>query len=382
MTKQSTVRQVLKAVSLSAALFALPQSVRAQDYESSSRLGGSGTPLGATMTGQTTLAGSDVGRIEARLLTGVAVKQAARWIVDATGTDFSSLTMVVLPVPKEAQDSSSLVGGMGWDVLQGTDQLPVVQDMILVRDRMEGFRQRYAGIIAEGAKACRASVQAELSEKGVIEQLGSITNVLSAASPLLSLFKQDFIYQGLSTRVREGMLVTAVRGEIAARRKATVAPASGGARTFAEAIDDLGQRIASLPEQANCGNAETERAKLANGFEAFQSQLSGPASQGSASLIGAAEDQLRRFGPRPATLVLAIDADGASMVKRTNIGTIFGAESTTVSSGIVISYEFYEPQSGGIGSLKAAGVLSCVSGAVGIRAMHNADRINERATCY
>lgn len=70
------------------------------------------------------------------------------------------------------------------------------------------------------------------------------------------------------------------------------------------------------------------------------------------------------------------------MVKRTNIGTMFGAETTTISSGIVVSYEFYEPQSGGIGSLKAAGVLSCVSGAVGIRAMHTADKIRNRATCY
>jgi len=99
-------------------------------------------------------------------------------------------------------------------------------------------------------------------------------------------------------------------------------------------------------------------------------------------LLGAAEDQLRRFGPRPATLVLAIDADGASLVKRSNLVTMFGAESTTVSSGIVVSYEFYEPQSGGIGALKAAGVLSCVSGAVGIRAMHTAGKIRDRATCY
>lgn len=334
------------------------------------------------MTGQTTLAGADVCRIEARLLSGVGVKQAAKRIVDATGTDFSTLTMVVLPVPKEAQDSSSMVGGMGWDVLQGAVQLPVVQDMVLVWDRLDRFRQRYTGIVAEGTKSCRANVQAELSEKGVIEQLGSITNVLDAATPLLSLFKQNFIYQGLNTRVRDGMLVTAVRCEIATRRKATVAAASGGAQTFSEAIDDLRQQLASLPEKANCDSAEAERAKLASEFDAFLGQLSGPGSHGSSSLIGAAEDQLRRFGPRPATLVLAIDADGASMVRRTNIGTIFGAESTTISSGIVVSYEFYEPQSGGIGSLKAAGVLSCVSGAVGIRAMHNARRINERATCY
>ncbi len=381
MTRQSAMQQVLKVVSLSAVLLAFPHTGGAQDYEPSSRPAGGGTPLGASMTGQTAFAGAEVGRIEARLLTGVAVKQAAKRIVDATGTDFSSLTMVVLPVPKEAQDSSSTVGGMGWDVLQGADQLPVVQDMVLVRDRLDWFGQRYAGIVVDGTKACRASVQAELSEKGVIEQLGSITNVLNAATPLLGLFKQDFIYQGLSTRVREGMLVTAVRAEIATRRKPAAAAASG-AQTFAEAIDDFGRQLASLPEQASCGDAEAERAKLAREFEAFQAQLAGPGSQGSSSLIGAAEDQLRRFGPRPATLVLAIDADGASMVRRSNIGTIFGAESTTVSSGIVVSYEFYEPQSGGIGSLKAAGVLSCVSGAVGIRSLHNASRINQRATCY
>jgi hypothetical protein len=334
------------------------------------------------MTGETKFGGSDVGRIEARLLTGVAVKQAAQRIVDATGTDFSSLTMVVLPVPKEAQDSSSTVGGMGWDVLQGADQLPVVEDMVLVRDRLDWFRQHYAGIVADGKRACSANVQAEQVEKGVIEQLGSITNVLNAATPLLSLFKQDFVYQGLNTRVREGMLVTAVRGEIAARRKPPAGPVAGGAQTFREAIDALGSQLSSLPEQGNCGGAEEERAKLAGEFEKFLSELSGPGSQGSSGMLRTAEDQLRRFGPRPATLVLAIDADGASLVKRSNLGTIFGAESTTVSSGIVVSYEFYEPQSGGVGSLKAAGVLSCVSGAVGIRSMHNASRIKTGALCY
>lgn len=382
MIKQSGARPILKVVSISVALFALPYSSVAQDYEASSRSDGGGVLLGATMTGQTKSDGSEVGRIEARLLTGVAVKQAARRIVDATGTDFSSLTMVVLPVPKEAQDSSSTVGGMGWDVLQGADQLPVVEDMMLVRDRLDRFGRRYAGIVATGTSACRANVQGELTEKGVIDQLGSITNVLNAATPLLNLFKQDFVYQGLSTRVREGMLVTAVRGEIAARRKPPVVVASGGAQTFQDAIDALKRQLASLPEQANCGDAESERAQLAGEFEGFLGELSGPGSQNGSSLIGTAEDQLRHFGPRPATLVLAIDADGASLVKRSNLGTIFGAESTTVSSGIVVSYEFYEPQSGGIGSLKAAGVLSCVSGAVGIRAMHNASRIKTRAICY
>lgn len=362
---------------LVAAVVPLPGWAAAQD---------GGTPLGASASGQTVL-GADVGRIEARLLTGVAVKQAARRIVDATGTDFSSLTMVVLPVPKEAQDSASTVGGMGWDVLQGADQLPVVEDMVRVRDRLGRFAGRYAGIVATGTKACRANVQGELIEKGEIDSLGSITNVLNAATPLLNLFKQDFVYQGLNTRVRDGMLVTAVRGEIAARRKSAPASAvTGGAETLRAAIETLGDQLKALPPQASCGDgdggAEAGRARLAAEFEGFLGELSGPGSQGGSSLIEAAEDQLRRFGPRPATLVLAIDADGASLVKRSNLGTMFGAESTTVSSGIVVSYEFYEPQSGGIGSLKAAGVLSCVSGAVGIRAMHTADKIRNRATCY
>ena len=388
MIRQNRTRRVAAAAALSVTLLALPGVGGAQDYETSSRPPSGGTPLGASMTGLTKFEGKDVGRIEARLLTGVAVKQAARWIVDATGTDFSSLTMVVLPVPKEAQDSASTVGGMGWDVLQGADQLPVVADMVRVRDRLDRFAQRYAGIVATGTKACRANVQGELTDKGVIDQLGSINSVLGAATPLLNLFKQDFIYEGLNARVREGMLVTAVRGEIAARRKPATAPAAnaGGAETFRAALETLGDQLKALPPQASCGDAdggaEAERARLATEFEGFLGDLSGPGSQGSASLIDAAEDQLRRFGPRPATLVLAIDADGASLVRRSNLGTMFGAESTTVSSGIVVSYEFYEPQSGGIGSLKAAGVLSCVSGAVGIRAMHNADRIKTRATCY
>lgn len=365
---------------LAATTITLPGGAAAQD---------TATPLGATMTGKTTL-GNDAGKIEARLLTGVAVKQAARRIVDATGTDFSSLTMVVLPVPKDAQDSSAIVGGMGWDVLQGTDQLPVVEDMIRVRDALTQFSQRYGAIAAAGTRACRANVQGELTDKGVIDSLGSITSVLNAATPLLNLFKQDFIYQGLNARVREGMLVTAVRGEIAARRKPPAAPSATGPQTLREAVDATGRQLATLPAGAVCGagdgkddgGAEADRAALASKFDAFLADLSGPGSVAGTSLIGAAEDQLRRFGPRPATLVLAIDGDGASLIQRSNLITLFGAETTTVSSGVVVSYEFYEPQSGGIGSLKAAGVLSCVSGAVGIRAMHNADKVRTRATCY
>ena len=386
MIRRNRTWRITAAAALSVAMLALPGASGAQDYEASSRSGSGGTPLGANMTGQTQFAGPDVGRIEARLLSGVAVKQAARRIVDATGTDFSSLTMVVLPVPKEAQDSASTVGGMGWDVLQGADQLPVVADMVRVRDGLIAFNQRYEAIAAAGAKACRANVQGELTDKGVIDTLGSITNVLNAATPLLNLFKQDFVYQGLNTRVREGMLVTAVRGEIAARRKPSVAAAPTGPQNLRDAVAATQRQLAALPAAATCGEAdggaEAARIALAGEFDAFLGELSGPGSQAGTSLISAAEDQLRRFGPRPATLVLAIDADGASLVKRSNLGTMFGAESTTVSSGIVVSYEFYEPQSGGIGSLKAAGVLSCVSGAVGIRAMHNADRIKNRATCY
>lgn len=343
------------------------------------------TPLGATMTGETTLK-DDAGKIEARLLTGVAAKQAARRIVDDIGTDFSSLTVVVLPVPKEAQDSPSVVGGAGWDVLQGTDQLPVVGDMVRVRDQLDRFGRRYAAIAAAGVRSCRSSAQPDRGEKDVLGTIGSIITGLETATPLLNLFKQDFLYQPISTRVRDGMLVTAVRGEIAARRKSAPAPAATGPQTFGEAIDALGSRMAALPAEARCGEndggAETARAALANEFEGFLGELSEPGLVPGYSTFAAAEDQLRRYGPRPATLVLAIDADGASLVKRSNLGTMFGAESTTVSSGIVVSYEFYEPHSGGISSLKGAGVLSCVSGAVGVRAIHNARKIRSRATCY
>lgn len=376
MNKLRATRSMAALAMLALSTAAQPDLAAAQD---------TATPLGAAMTGQTAH-GADVGKIEAKLLTGVAVKQAASRIVDAIGTDFSSLTMVVLPIPKEAQDASSTVGGMGWDVLQGADQLPVVEDMVRVRETLTRFNQRYGAIAAAGAKACRANVQGELTDKGVIDQLGSITSVLNAATPLLNLFKQDFIYQGLSTRVREGMLVTAVRGEIAARRKPPAPSAASGPQTLREAVEAARRQLAALPAEASCGDgdggAETARTALADEFGAFAGDLSGPGSVPGTSLIGAAEDQLRRFGPRPATLVLAIDADGASLVKRSNLVTMFGAETTTVSSGIVVSYEFYEPQAGGVGSLKAAGVLSCMSGAVGIRAIHSARKIESRATCF
>jgi hypothetical protein len=369
-----------------AGLVTVPGTGGAQDYESASaRGGGGGTPLGATATGRTDLR-SDAGKIEARLLTGVVVKQAASRIVDATGTDFSSLTMVVLPVPKETQDSSPIVGGQGWDVLQAADQLPVVEDMIRVRDGLTRFGQRHAAIAATGTRACRSAVQGEKIDKGISDTLGSITGVLNTATPLLNLFKQDFIYQGLSTRVREGMLVSAVRGEIAARRKPASAASNAGPQNLSDAVEAMAGQLSSLPEDARCGEgdggAEAVRSALAAEFEAFRGALAGSGSQPGTTLLEAAEAQLRRYGPQPATLVLAIDADGASLVQRSNLITMFGAESTTVSSGIVVSYEFYEPQSGGIGSLKAAGVLSCVSGAVGIRAMHRGAKVRDRATCY
>lgn len=345
---------------------------------------GSGeTPLGATMSGQTTLEDS-AGQIEAKLLSGLAVKEAASTIVDSIGTDFSNLTVVVLPVAKDAEDSSPVVGAAGWDVLQGVNQVPVVDDMVRVRDALDQFRQRYAVIARNGVRACRASDRQP--EKGFESQLESITGVLQVATPLLNLFKQDFIYQGLRARVREGMLVTAVRGEIVARRTGVSAVRPEGAATFREAVDMVGGQLQSLPEAARCGEqdggAETARAALAGEFENFRSELSGAGSVDGMTRLAAAEDQLRRYGPRPATLVLAIDADGASMVQRKNIITMFGAETTTISSGLVVSYEFYEPQSGGLASLRAAGVLSCVSGAVGIRKIHKAKRIKSRANCF
>lgn len=369
-----------------AALAITPGGLAAQDMEPSGS--GGGTPLGVKIAGNTTVnLSTGAGLIEARLLTGLVVKEAASRIVDATGTDFTSLTMVVLPIPTEQQDGPQLIGGRGWDVLAAKEALPVVEDLVRVRDGLARFGQRHAAIAAAGMRACRSStVQGEWSNKGITDTLGSITGVLNAATPLLNLFKQDFTYDGLNVRVREGMLVSAVRGEIAARRKPPAATTDDAPQTMAEAVAAMERQLAALPANARCGDgdggAEAARASLADEFAAFRSALNGPGSQDGTTLIGAAEAQLRRHGPRPATLVLAIDADGASMVRRTNLGTMFGAETTTISSGIVVSYEFYEPQSGGIGSLKAAGVLSCVSGAVGIRAMHQARKIRDRATCY
>lgn len=353
------------------------------------RRASSETPLGATMSGKTELE-NDAGRIEARLLTGVVVKEAARQIVSATGTDYSTLTMVVLPVPREADNASAIVGGMGWDVLQGADRIPVVTDLVRVRDGLEGFRLRYAAIAEAGTRACRATIQAEKAEgsgeKGFLQQIDEITAGLQLATPLLNLFKQDFVYHGLRMQVREGMLVTAVRGEIAARRKPAAPSSGGGAQSLADAMATVERQIAALPASAQCGDsdggAETARAALAEDFSRFSSELSGPGSDPATTLLAAAEDQLQRFGPRPATLVLAIDGDGASLIERRNIATLFGGESTTVSSGILISYEFYEPQSGGVASLRAAGVLSCVSGAVGLRAIHHADKIHRKARCF
>lgn len=382
------------ALALTTAILALTIGpARAQDNETQAST--TTTPLGAQMTGQTKRFDS-AGWIEAKLLSGLVVKEAARRIVDSTGTEFSSLSFVVLPVPKEAQDASSMVGGKGWDVIEGADQLPVVTDLVLMRDSLERFRQRYGVIAANGTQACRSSVQAEKGfgdigfgdeepeDKDTVQQLGEITGIMNAATPLLNLLKQDFFYHGIHASLRDGMLVTAIRGEIAQRRK-PAGKAAGGARTLTQAVEAIGQRLTALPGTAQCENddgAEKARAALAGDFDQFRNNLTGPGSVAGTTLLAAAEDQLRRYGPRPATMVLAIDADGASLVERKNLFTMFGAESVTVSSGVVVSYEFYEPRVEPMDSLRAAGVLSCMSGAVGIRSIHSANKIRSKATCF
>lgn len=376
-----------------AALAAVVGPARAQDYETQAST--TATPLGAQMTGQTKRSDS-AGWIEAKLLSGLVVKEAARRIVESTGTDFSSLSFVVLPVPKEAQDASSTVGGKGWDVIEGADQLPVVTDLVLVRDSLDRFRQRYGVIAANGARACRSSVQPEkgigsgvIGEvgsggKNIVGQLGEITGIMNAATPLLNLLKQDYFYHGLHTGLRDGMLVTAIRGEIAQRRK-PVDKTGGGAQNLTQAVDAIGQQLTALPGTARCeedGGAEAARAALAAEFDTFRNDLAGSGSVAGMTLLAAAEDQLRRYGPRPATLVLAIDADGASLVERKNLFTMFGSEAVTVSSGVVVSYEFYEPRVDRMDSLRSAGVLSCMSGAIGIRSIHKAKKIRSQASCF
>lgn len=361
------------------ALTAVPATTAAQDSGNESGK----TPLGATMSGKATI-GTDAGKIEARLLSGLVVKQTASRIVDAIGTDYTSLAFVVLPLPKEEANSGDFVGGAGWDVIQSVEKLPVVDDMMQVREAIEGFRMRYAGIAAVGIKVCRAGVQKDRFGASATDFLGSATSVLNAATPLLNLFKQDFTYSGHTLRIRDGMLVSAIRGEIATRRKPPAA-ATMGPRNFSEAIEIVGKDITSLPEAARCpedGGAEQTRQRLEADFERFRGELAQPGSEEGLSLLKAAESQLRRYGLRPATLVLAIDANGASFVQKSNLFTMFGAETFTISSGIVVSYEFYEPQSGGMRSLRAAGVLSCMSGAVGLRRMHKAKEVNSQATCY
>lgn len=349
------------------------------------------TPLGAEMTGSTELE-DDAGWIEARLLTGIVAKQAAREIIADIGIDYTSLAMVVLPVPKDSEDSTSMVGGRGWDVIDAADRVPVVADMVKVRDRVDGFDRQYDSIAAAAGQACKKSdftPMFESGNKGFDAIAGAITGSLNAATPILSLLKQDFVYQGLDTHVRDGMLVTAIRSEYVAQRaikaKTAGAAAASGPRNFAETVEMLSAKLAQPVAVEGCAKSdpyEEQRVALVTGFEGFLGQLEQPGSSGEGTLLAEAEAQLARYGLRPATLVLAIEADGASLVKRSNLTTMFGAESTTISSGVVVSYEFYESGSAGIASLKAAGVLSCMSGAVGIRKLHKAGKLKDRAVCY
>lgn len=345
------------------------------------------TPLGANFEGKTQIdSGSEVGRFEGRLLSSVAVKQAAKQIVDATGTDFTSLTIAVLPLAKaEGATDADMIGGDGWDVLQSAEALPVVDDMVAVKERLDDFRLRYGSVVASGIRSCKADFHMESANKGIGGTLESITGVLNAATPLLNLFKQDFTYGGFKLGLRPGMLVTAVRGEIATRRRVASAAAGAGGLTMTEAVDSVERELSALPDAARCetsaNTAEAARAQLAAQFDAFRAGLSRPGKQAGLSIIEAADDQLMHFGPRPATLVLAIDASGSSVVERRNLTTMFGAESVTVSTGLVVSYEFYEPKSGGVRSLKAAGVISCLSGAVGIRSIHKAKEVRSRSGC-
>ncbi|WP_144039892.1 hypothetical protein [Novosphingobium sp. TH158] len=337
------------------------------------------------MKGETTVE-AEAGKIEAKLLSGLAVKNAAKRIVDEIGTDYTNLTFVVLPLPKDETASSDYVGGAGWDVLPNLESLPKLNDMLQLREDLDGFKMRYASIVAAGTKACKPALQSEAIDKSITGSLGSATSVLNAATPLLDLFKQDFTYGGHSLRIRDGMLVSAIRGEIAKRRK-PLAPsaASGGARTFAAAMQMLERELSALPTAARCAEdsgAEQLRKELADEFARFRADLSWPGSEEGLTVLEAAEKQLRQFGPRPATLVLSIDASGATTVKKKNLFTMFGAESLTVSSGVVVSYEFYEPRSGGVRSLRAGGVLSCMSGAVGFRAIHKGRKVTSQATCY
>ncbi len=371
-------------VACALALTISPGAVNAQDNNAK-------TPLGANFEGKTQIdSGSEVGRFEGRLLSSVAVKQAAKQIVDATGTDFTSLTIAVLPLAKaDGANDADMIGGDGWDVLQSAEALPVVDDMVAVKERLDDFRQRYSGVVASAVRGCKPRFQMESESKGgggTFESVtGSITGMLNTATPLLNLFKQDFTYGGFKLGLRPGMLVTAVRGEIATRRRVASTAAGADGLTMSEAVDSVERELSALPDAARCeanaNTAEAARAQLAAQFDAFRAGLSRPGKQAGLSIIEAADDQLMHFGPHPATLVLAIDASGSSVVERRNLTTMFGAESVTVSTGLVVSYEFYEPKSGGVRSLKAAGVISCLSGAVGIRSIHKAKEVRSRSGC-
>lgn len=343
-------------------------------------------PLGANIEGKTTLVNS-AGRIEARLLAGIAVKAAARRIVDAIGTQNTSLAVVVLPLPKVAAEDE-IIGVAGWDTVPDAASLPVVEDMVRVRDGLESFRRRYDAAASASISRCNALNMEQSENKGVPDWIPNATNLIKAAAPLLNLFRQDFTYSGIGLGLRDGMLVTAIRGEIVARRKAAqpgggLPAAPAGSETMAGAVEALATLFAQDFAVVRCpGGDSAELDRLAQEFEAFRSALSGPASVPGQTLLEAAESQLQRHGARPGTLVLAIDAAGASLVERRNIGTLFGAEAATVSSGLVVSYEFYEPQSSGIRALKAAGVLSCMSGTEGIRKLHSAEKPDSRARCF
>ncbi len=337
--------------------------------------------LGNSATGVTT-AKDNAGKIEASLLAGRVVKEAASRIVDDIGTDFSSLTFVVLPVAK-TENPDDVIGFDGWDVLGAVKDLPVVADMVTVRDELQRFRHRHAVLSARAADRCKPAYQGEKSISSVIT---GINSTLTAAAPLFDLLKQDFTYSNIKIGMRDGMLVTAIRAELIERAKPSSAGQSAGASSMLEAVEDTERLLASLPKPALCPDFVTENnaelAKLKNAFASFRRSLDGPASISGKTLLAAAGEQFRRYGAKPATLVLAIDAVGASMVEKKNLFTMFGAEAVTVSTGIVVSYEHYEPYSGGLRSLKNAGVLSCMSGAMGIRALHKAKDQHTRAICF
>lgn len=303
----------------------------------------------------TTTLGTNAGKLEGQLLSGVASEKAALQIAGAVAPLTANKAVFVL-AGEEA---------LGFDIL-------------------DAYNARYEALSA----AMNTTKPVCPTAAGVVAAAVPVAAIGAAVELAARLFRTDFTVSNLEIATDDQLLARSVAAALTGPNRdvfvpsMVTTPAIGSGNSVIMDFKSLGlehdalQACLSKLNKAPKTNKDAiaKLSAISKRYDDFVTGVSAPNDKGAIEIIVAARQAILRDQlDKPDTQVLRVKmhSTGGTLYTQKNFWTAFGAPIFHVTGGTVVSYALADPKSGKLG---VGGSLMCSSG------FHTAKQVHARTT--